>query len=170
MSEIFWVCGTSAVGKEAFITAAQTDASIQGMLGWTGKIIRPCMPSIEFIGQFEGDPITQNREQIISDVVLGENADIVLIKWQFVDFKAKRTQRLKDACPTARHRLIWLMADNETIRPRLVTKSWWQNGDDELEFIASEQDLLKKSALIDPVFDDVTKISSGRNFQYKIMK
>lgn len=139
MKEVVWVFGTSASGKETFIKSVLKDAILLEQLGWKYKSVVACEQSTKFIGQFKRDPKIILRESIIKKVpTLLSSADVVLIKWQFVDSQTSRPQRLKEAIPEAQHRIILLNTPESELIERLARKKWWHDYGEEKEFISKE--------------------------------
>ena len=126
--QITWIYGSSAAGKETFITNI-TDGKLSELtdrLGWTDKTVIAVKESIEYIGQFENDPITKKREAILSSAKeLAKDDTILLIKGQDVDLESGLVQRLQEQFPNANHQIIFLHADYETLHTRLQNKPWW---------------------------------------------
>ncbi len=169
--EIVWVMGSSATGKETFIRSMTSDAQldIKAPLGWSNKRVLACLDSIYAVGQFKGDPITEKRAGILHTVpALLPSADVILIKWQFVDSDANRLLDLKDLLPDARHRLVVLRSSIDTLKMRLPMKSWWNKGADPIEFAKDEQRRLneKTSELRDPHGFHITYINSTNENYY----
>lgn len=140
MKEIIWVFGNSAAGKETLIRHLLTDASmkLREQLGWQDLHLTASRASLEYIGQFNNDPVTQKRDEILKEApeLLSHN-DVVLIKWQTVDSQAGRIDALLQAMPDVSHRIIYLDTPKETLVERLPRKSWWD--DDDIEGFIDEE-------------------------------
>ncbi len=139
MKEVVWVFGTSASGKETFIKNVPDDKLLLEKLGWSNKTLAACLESLEHIGQFKNDPAINLRERILERVpILLNTAEVVLIKWQFVDSEASRPQRLRELTPQAKQRIILLETPKPELVERLAKKGWWHNYGNEESFIEAE--------------------------------
>lgn len=170
MKEIVWVFGTSASGKNTFINTVQNYLEVISKLGWTDKKIAVCKASIDYIGQTLHDPIVNRREGILTETAkLLENNDLVLIKWQYVDTKARRPQKLKKLLPDARHRIIRLHASTEELVKRIAEKPWWDDHGKEEKAIKKELKAVDKhmSKLIADF--EVINIDSSTNGKYSVI-
>lgn len=111
LKQIVWICGGAAAGKETFIkrVAKGSEPDVCSRLGWL-TLPTECKSSLEFIGRYPDDTDTTDKRDLIIDEVshLITEADIVLIKEQRVDLRAKRPQRLQTLFPNARHIFIIL--------------------------------------------------------------
>lgn len=132
-NHIVWVFGSSAAGKETFIRNFSNNPSqdLINFLGWDGKII-PIEESLEYIRQFENDPVAEKRKQIIEKVKDADNQSnaIILIKGQDGDFEFDLLNKLKKEIPDAFHEIIFLHADLEILFNRSRKKSWWSEEDE----------------------------------------
>lgn len=172
MKEVVWVMGASGSGKETFIQSALTDKQIAEQLGWSGKIVVACEASLMYIGQFDGDPIAEQREQIFSEVqTLLQDADVVLIKWQYADITADRTEALRRLLPGVRHRIIELQAPLSELIERLKNKPWWHDQDigKEIAFITSSLKGVFKATKHLKNFE-MTRLDSGVSGDYGIIQ
>ncbi len=170
MSEVAWIFGNSAVGKETFIKKmlANEAGPITESLGWAGLVLAAASSSIDYIGQFDGDPITVNRDKILTEVPeLLSYAEVALIKWQGVDSGEHRVEQLQHRLPEATHRIIQLVAPDEELMSRLQQKSWWIDDCDIEDIVADE--LITVEGCIDSLKSilPVTKISSSVSNPYQ---
>ncbi len=166
MQEVAWIFGSSAAGKETFIKHAVSieESEIRSQLGWANKKVVGAPASLEYISHFSGDPIAQKRELILSEVpALLKSADVVLIKWQGLDSKARRVERLRSIIPEISHRIIRLAASDEVVRQRLPLKKWWKDSTNIADWIADENYWV--TDCINVLGEDypVTTISSNSN-------
>lgn len=169
MKEIVWIFGTSGSGKETFIKSVLQDTNLQEKFGWKDKVIKVCKSSIENIGQFENDPIVNNRDSIINDTrALLVDADVILIKWQLVDSDANRLWKLKEIIPDAVHKIIRLQASEPELIDRLRHKAWWHDYGKEKAFIESELKEVKRVVLELSTSFEVTNILSDSNSHYEV--
>jgi hypothetical protein len=172
MKEVVWVFGNSAAGKESFIRyiTSNKDERLLTSLGWQELKVTASEASMKYIGQFHGDLVTEQREQILTEVPeLFENSDAVLIKWQTVDSESGRMQKLKNLLPNAQHRIILIVASNEELSERLPQKSWWDD-DDVAGFIAEENKYtVNELSNLQEEFL-VTKISGNSTGSYSLIE
>ncbi|WBW98615.1 hypothetical protein [Oceanirhabdus sp. W0125-5] len=134
MSNIVWILGSSAVGKETFIRKmiGNNDLKIIEKLGWKNKEINFIEESIKYIGQYRNDPIIYRRDEILDRVVEkveGNNDKVILIKGQVVDLKNKRLNKLRELLPEHRHEILFLHADLNILYERCKSKNWWNKKD-----------------------------------------
>ncbi len=171
MKEIVWVFGNSAAGKETFIRHMLTDESMElrEKLGWQDLLVTASQASLKYIGQFDNDPVTQKRDEILEEVpeLLTRN-DVVLIKWQTVDSQAGRIDALLQTMPDVSQRIIYLDTSKETLVERLPRKSWWD--DDDIEGFIDEETAETRTELqrLAERFS-VLKITSSDDAGYKIL-
>jgi len=171
MKEVAWIFGISASGKETFIdfVTKSKDRQLLGRLGWDNKIIKASPSSINKIGQYDDDPITLKRDQILVEVPkLLENSDIVLIKWQKVDSNSQRIEKLKSILPDAHHRIIIITTSHEEVAKRLPNKSWWN--DEDVDDLINE-DIEDLSEMLDSVSHElpITEISGNAGDGYRLI-
>jgi len=168
MKEVVWVFGASASGKATFIKRIDDGKHerLCEQFGWKGQTVVACNESLELIG----GELDEQRECILDKVpVLLQNADIVLIKWQYVDSQHDRPQRLKRKLPNVRHRIISLDVSVDELVNRLPTKPLWHNYDAEKNLISIELPIVLKSR--EELSDfDVTFIDSSASGNYEIEK
>lgn len=135
MTDIFWVYGSSAAGKETFIRRllSKPPQNLIDYLGWKSKKIICIEESLKYIGQFENDPITKKRSRIIDRAkeVLDSEDTVVLIKGQDVDLKSGLPSMLLKELPKAKHQIIFLHADLQLLYERSRKKTWWSKEDEE---------------------------------------
>lgn len=172
MKEVVWVFGNSAAGKETFINyILENDRSpILNNLGLHGKKIMKSEVSTEYIGQYEGDPITIMRDNLFKEVpsILAD-ADAVLIKWQTVDSESSRISKLLSLLPDARHRIIQVCTSKSDLSKRLPLKSWWR--DDDISVFIDEENIHIQQWI--DVLDGklpLTKISGDAGANYSLLK
>ena len=130
MKEVVWIFGNSAAGKETFIkyVTNNRDKQLYDRLGWENKKVTAVPSSIENIGQYENDPVTLKRNNILTEAPqLLQKADAVLIKWQTVDSQAGRIEKLMKLLPDAQHRIILISTPSVQLMKRLPEKSWWDD-------------------------------------------
>lgn len=138
--EIVWVFGASAAGKETFIRAVQRSNALQTKFGWDRKLISVCTESIKFIAQFTNDPVGRKREIIMRAVPkLLRTSEVVLIKGQDIDVAAGRPQRLQRLLLKAKHSVIVITVNKQSLRNRLPKKSWWSSDDTPQKVFAEQK-------------------------------
>ena len=143
MKEVVWVFGVSASGKETFIRNIGRYTDVQEQLKWINKSVVACEASLKYIGQREDDPVVSRREEILSQApVLLDTAEVVLIKWQYVDSDALRPQRLKALLPNAQHRIIELNVPKTELIERIARKPWWDDYGKEEESVTAELEMV----------------------------
>ncbi len=131
---IVWIYGASAAGKETFIRKIVSDKSLKiiSELGWSNKTIIACEESMEWVGQFDGDPKIEKRKQIpyvvIENIKDKENI-ITLIKGQYVDLEENLPIKLYDLLPDCLHCIVFLKVDIEQLYIRVQRKIWWKSED-----------------------------------------
>ena len=112
LKEIVWVCGGVASGKDRFIrrVIAGEEQDVCRRLGWSSSLLAVSESSLNYIGRFPGDTeMTSLRHKITDDIsTLDSNVEVVLIKEQRVDLKARRPEMLQELYPNAQHTLIIL--------------------------------------------------------------
>jgi len=152
-NEIVWVYGSSSVGKESFILTILENKPLDLIesLGWKNKQIILCSESIEWVVQYEEDPLGDKREKIPQIVVnLSNNSEnsVILIKGQGLDRRNNRLLKLKEKLPDQKHRIIFLHADIDEIFKRVKTKEWFdpkeRTKDDLKEWLKSQIGYLQK--------------------------
>lgn len=146
MKKIYWIVGTSCVGKQTFITRLLRGRAkkIISSLGWEDKKISASQISITNIGQFKGDPSTSKRDAILDEITKLTDSEIILIKWQFVDSENNRPGKLRALLPEYEHEIIYIKSDKELNIKRLPLKSWWIDYGNEKPFCESELVAIKK--------------------------
>lgn len=169
MKEIVWVFGTSAAGKKTFIENILKDKSLAQRLGWGDKKIVACRESLNLLGHVGDKEIVDAREEILEAVPkLFNKADIVLIKWQYVDTHTSTPQRLKELLPLLRHRIILLKANPEEVKERLATKTWWKEFWSDTSFASREEEMVAKSLeQLSPSFEVIT-LNSSKDKSYQL--
>lgn len=128
---IVWVYGGSAAGKETFIRAlTETRPSwLLSQFGWNDHEIIPSKKSIELIAQYKGDPVGEQREELLAEVsqlAKKHPGAIILVKGQDIDLENTRQQRLKVMLPEAEHRIIYLHGEAKEHFGRWQRKSWYR--------------------------------------------
>ncbi len=169
MKEVVWIFGNSAAGKETFIKYAieSGDKELFTRLGWENKKVKAISASIDNIGQYENDPVTLKRDDILTETPrILEEVDVALIKWQTVDTQKGRIEKLMNLLPNTWHRIILLSTPARELEKRLPNKSWWDD-DDVNAFIEEETKNLEEliSSLKDKL--PVTKISGNPKDYYQ---
>lgn len=128
-TKIVWIYGSSGSGKETFIrhTIKYKPLELLQRLGWNRMKLTFVPESIEYIAQYQNDPVGDKREKIINTVVslVGDIPQVILIKGQDLDLKHLRLQRLKEKLPDCDHSIIFLHADITELYRRWHSKSWW---------------------------------------------
>ncbi len=136
-NKVVWVFGCSASGKETFIkeVVSKKDIKIIEDLGWKDKNIISINESINYIKQYEEDPIGDKRIEII-DKVIEENKNnsnsIILIKGQHIDFKNNLIEMLKEKVKDVNYEVIFLFSDLKTIFERGKKKPWFTEEDNNI--------------------------------------
>lgn len=144
MKKIIWIVGPSASGKETFIRYALENNSIHKLLGWEG-IVSVSQESLKNTGAYDEDPVIKQRENILEEVVeLTKKSDIVLIKWQYVDSKKDRPERLKALLTRARHSAIILQVDKADLKIQRQSKIWVKDNGNSDQVIELEFDYIQK--------------------------
>jgi ribose 1,5-bisphosphokinase PhnN len=134
MKEVVWVIGTSATGKKTLIKNIQNEKVLLQKLGWNGKSITASSSSLRYTGRFKDRPVAK-REGIAREVAGAlTTADVVLIKWQYADYRASRPEKFRKLFPEARHRVLLLKAPTDTLVERLKRRE--NTGDEELQISA----------------------------------
>ncbi len=128
MKEIVWVIGSSSSGKSTFMRRIMEDKALAAAFGWQGKTVAVCQRSLDFPGDLGLPEIVAQRHHILDDSIgLLKTADVVLIKWQYVDSSCELPQKLRAALPGVRHRIILLYTNDTELIRRLRAKDWWLN-------------------------------------------
>ena len=141
MQKIIWVFGSSASGKETFITSLMKDEALQNLYGITNAQIATCRATFDNLGD-----LRKLRESINNEVkhLLEEN-EVILIKWQYGDTLLKTPEKLQKKYPENEHIVIVLHVDHKELVRRLRIKSWWHDIGKEDEFITKELQLVSRS-------------------------
>lgn len=159
MKEVVWVYGASGAGKETFIgdVLAGRRPSLAKQLGWLGKRMAPCIPSVDYVGQSDDDQIIHLRSEIPGSVgLLLESSDVVLVKGQRVDFEAQRLDEVRERFPGCRHWIIVLSVSPEELAARLPRKGWWDERHDPYRSAAEDLRLLARTLrTVRPRFETV---------------
>lgn len=172
MKEIVWVFGNSAAGKETFIRNFANRKAIVAIeiLGWTNLSVTFSAASIKFIGQSNDDPITKQRDIMLTETPeLLKHSDVVLIKHQIVDSKSGRPEELIKRLTDSLHRIILIVTPERELIKRLPQKSWWNNDDvtgfisEETQYTADEIYRLQSKFFI-------TKISGSASDSYSLIE
>jgi len=147
MTNIVWVFGSSAAGKETFIRKMLTNPSqkLIDCLGWNNKNIVCVEESLQYIGQFENDPIVEKRKQIVDNVksIANQLDTVILIKGQDIDFKFDLLNKLRKEISNVKHKIIFLHADVGVLFDRCKKKSWWSK-EDEAEGVKGVKEYLTR--------------------------
>lgn len=174
MKEVVWIAGRSAAGKDYFIKHITEKAPVDliEQLGWQGKVIAACNESIEYTDQDNADIL---REEILTIVpALIESADIVLIKWQYIDStKSNRIKKLKELLPNSKHGVIYLDLSPEINAERLKSKAWWKKqGNDGQEMSNVEFENAEITNKLNELFPgtSILKIDCNVDDHFKILK
>lgn len=148
VKEVVWVYGASGAGKETFIRDVLSGrrAAVAKQLGWLGRRVASCIPSLDYVGQSDDDQIIHLRSEIPDSVgLLLESSDVVLVKGQRVDFEAQRLDEVRERFPSCRHRIIVLSVSPEELAARLPRKRWWDDRHDPCRSAADDLRLLART-------------------------
>ncbi len=131
---VVWIYGASAAGKETFIRKIVSDTSLKivSALGWSNKTIIASEESLDWVGQFDGDPKIEMRKQIpdiVTENLKEKENVIILIKGQDVDLKENLPLKLSGQLPDCIHSIVFLKADTEQLYTRVQRKVWWRRED-----------------------------------------
>jgi len=172
MNEIVWVCGNAAVGKETFIRhlTESKDEDLLTSLGWQNTNFNIIEESINWVAYDPKHIFLKKREEILeilSQKIKTSTNTTFLLKGQFVDLENHRQEKLLKMLPKAKHTILFLDADPETLFERLQKKPWFKEGFD-IERVKKlskyELNMLKK---LDAGFRFLV-VESGKNYQYKL--
>ena len=135
MTEIVWIYGSSASGKETFIRRflENPPKEIRDHLWWSDKKIVCIEESLKYIGKFENDPIVEKRKEIIEKAKkLAKKSNLViLIKGQNVDLQSKLLDKVHNEVPNAKHKIVFLHADVWILFERCKKKVRWTHYDEQ---------------------------------------
>lgn len=141
MKAIVWVFGTSASGKETFISQLLKDSLLQEALGLDVKPIAVSQQSLINLGRLD-----ESRSSIVDEISeLIKVNEAVVIKWQYGDTLLNTPTILQTTYPLFRHVIIKLNVDHDEQARRLRTKTWWHDTGLEDKFIANEMKLVEDS-------------------------
>ncbi len=175
MNTIVWVYGSSAAGKQTFI-----ERFLENPISHITKAIRienftflSSKESIKYIQQFEGDPISEKRIEIIdySLATLNNNTNTcIFIKGQDVDLEKKIPNLLFEKTPETRHILFFLDLPLNIIHERVRLNTWWDD-EDEMggEVLLGEWLENQKRMLRELKCFEILAIDSS-DFEYRIIK
>lgn len=167
MKEVVWIFGTSAAGKQTFVKRVLTDKKLAKKLGWENKTIVACQESLNLLGHVGNEEIVKARKSITKIVPkLLENADVVLIKWQYVDSHNLTPEKLKELLPMVQHKIILLKVEPDEAKQRLATKTWWKEFWDNTRFADREIEMVNKCIKQLSSDFDITILDSGKNKDY----
>ncbi|MBI4085313.1 MAG: hypothetical protein HY432_02285 [Candidatus Liptonbacteria bacterium] len=169
-TEIVWVYGNSSAGKETFIKtiSEKKPADVLRGLGWTGKEIIPCMESINWVVQAEGDGNEERRGDLPAVIVkLADKPNsVILIKGQNIDLDEDRLRAVKTALPRCKHRTIFINTASRETYERQQKKRWW-NSERTLAIVKKHaQDQIERLKKLQSEFEIVTiDGSSKKNYE-----
>ncbi len=129
-NKVVWVFGCSASGKETFIESliSKKIPQIIAELGWEEKQIIKINESINYIQQYENDPIGNKRIEILDKVIVknkNNSNTVILIKGQNIDLDNNLVELLKAKLPNVEYEIIYLFSDLNTIWKRAKRKKWF---------------------------------------------
>ena len=142
-TEIVWVYGASAAGKETFIhQVGGNSPELLEEFGWQHKCIGVCDESLQWVARFPGDTIAaQKRPELFKLLpLLAQKYDVVLVKGQDIDLALGTPLAVKQRMPQATHRIIFIDVALDELFQRVVHKSWW----DDVTKRAEEEGWLKE--------------------------
>lgn len=146
MKQIVWIMGTSAVGKETFMhfLVEHPDDQIVSEINLSFPLV-VSEQSLKNVVH-AGDSRAIGRLDIINEVIqLTKSANTILIKWQYADSKMQIPQKLLDAYPQARHRIILLHIQSDLLDKRLGSRTWWNSIKDKKSFVKLENKIVTDS-------------------------
>lgn len=168
MKELVWVFGTSASGKQTFISNILRDKELKNRLGYKGQDIAACQRSLDYLGHIGQEEIVDERRLIVNDVKhLLENHDVVLVKWQYIDSELKTPQTLKNQLPDIKHHVMNLSISSKENKKRLSGKTWRKEMFNDTEFSNREVALVKCCLDELPPEFCITTLDSSANADYK---
>ncbi len=127
-AEIVWVYGASAAGKETFIhQVGGNSPELLKEFGWQQKHIGVCNESLQWVAQFPGDTIAeQKRPQLVQLLPrLARKYDVVLVKGQDIDLALGTPLTIKQQLPEAKHKIIFIDVALDELFQRVIHKPWW---------------------------------------------
>lgn len=129
ISEIVWIFGISAVGKETFIRKLieETPKNLIDKFDWKDKNLIPIWESIDNLAHYSGDKSGTKREKILENIINNNESGIAIIKGQDIDITSGRVQELKEKMPKSKHRIIYLYTDLDIVYERCKKKFWWKD-------------------------------------------
>lgn len=150
LKEVVWVLGTSSAGKKTFINnlVLGQNQALLDRFGWTGKRVVACTESITFPGDINMAEIVKERSripEIVSKLV--KDADVALIKWQYMDSIKNLPQDLMRMLPQAQHRVIALEVPHDILVHRLNGTDWWPKYYKNTEDAAADERLMMREAI-----------------------
>jgi hypothetical protein len=159
-TSIIWIFGTSAAGKETFIKYCSEEniKDLRKVLNWSDRKVVPCLESMEWIAQYDGDIRGEMREdllRVIPELVTQNPQSIVLVKGQDIDLYNNRLRRLQAALPECEHQIIFLDGDIDEQFERWKKKSWYDT-------------CYSKETVIDQIHGQV-RLLVGQNFPIKAL-
>lgn len=170
-NEIYWVFGSSASGKETFVlNASNNNSEIIELMKWNNKKIIPIMESINYIKQYNDDPIGDKRVEIVKSVMFEVNSNnnsIILIKGQNVDFRTNLVGMLKKKLPEVKQSIIFLHTDLIVNYQRAKKKPWFKKYENDINSWRVHQ---KNSANYVKNIIDFEIISIDTTSGYKLTK
>ena len=171
--EVIWVDGLSAAGKQTFINHVMRDkpADLLTHFGWQGSKVTASRKSLEIIGALEDRAVDENRSALDEEVLkLARNNDVILIKLQTVDVKAKRPQRLRSLLPDFEHKVIYLQVKAEDMAERLRAKPWWDASEDPSQWVKEELAMVEEE--LDTLAHDfqVITVNASKGSDYEIIE
>ncbi len=172
MKEVVWVFGVSASGKETFIRKVidERPSDLLDQFSWNGKKIAASQVSIDVIGSYGNDDTKEKRKELEKEVVgLVRQNDVVLIKGQYIDYKAQRQVKLKTLLPDCKHKIVVIRVQTHDLPERLTSKPWWDKSEDPMKWTKGEQELV--ADLLKDLSQDfqVITINGNKDSHYEII-
>lgn len=170
--EIVWVDGLSAAGKQTFIKKVAEDKAVDLLtsFGWQDSKVAVSKKSLEIIGALDDKDVEEKRNALEKEVVeLAKNHDIILIKLQSVDVRAKRPEKLQSLLPDFKHKVICLRVKAKDMAERLRAKPWWDAAEDPFQWVKEEQVMVEEE--LDSLAQDfqVITVDASKGSDYRII-
>lgn len=168
-NKIIWVFGCSAAGKETFIRAIENNQVDITEFGFEKKDVFVVEESIEYIKQYDDDPIGDKREEIV-DICNNLNKKLtnkyIFIKGQNIDLDKNLVNKLYEVSKIDTE-IIFLHSDIKVIFERVKRKNWFTKEDNDIEIWYSHMVRTANKVLKNKSFK-ITSIDSENS--YKVTK
>jgi hypothetical protein len=109
----------------------------------------------------------EKRGNLVVD--LAKHYDVILIKAQSLDTKARRQKKIEKLLPNFEHKIIVIRVQTKDMAERLRAKPWWDESEDPLEWAEAERDGIE-SEIKDLAKDfEIINVNGNKGSNYEII-